>query len=86
MSCSDFFDIAVSLVSKASKGELGKLRYKKIYAKALEYIDKEHKGATCSYPVKTKDGWSCIMSENGKNTVLYITEQKGQVSFWEKEI
>ena len=86
MKNSDFFDIAVRVVSKASKGELGKLRYKRIYAKALEYIDREHKGATCSYPVKTKDGWSCIITNNGKNTVLYITEQKDQVSFWEKEI
>ena len=81
----DVFDIAASICAKASRGELGKLRYKRVYEKAVEYAKINHHGGKCSYPVKTSEGWSCVINGD-RNIVLYITEKDGELSFWEKEI
>ena len=86
MKKADVFDIATSIFAKASRGEFGKIRYKKVYEKAIEYTKEKHPGGKCSHPVKTSDGWSFIINGSDKNVVLYITEIDGELSFWEKEI
>ena len=86
MKKTDIFDITARVCEKAVRGDFDKLRYKKVYEKVLEHTDSENTGAKCLGPVKTQEGWSCVVSHGGKNTVLYITDDGNNLSFWEKEI
>ena len=86
MKKSDIFDITAGLLQKASRGDFNKLRYKSVYQAVEGYIDAKNTGAKCSNLVKTKEGWPCVVSRNGKNAIIYISEDNGSLSFWEKEI
>ena len=83
----DIYKIADKAYSVIKGGSYGKVRYFSVYKKVTEYVNNHYKDAKCSDIVKTKDGWSCIVSKDSKNLILYITKtDTGDLSFWEQPI
>lgn len=79
--------ITEGVLSVLGKGSYGKLLHNGIYKKITEYVTSQHKGAVCSNIVKTKDGWSAVITCDGRNILLYITRKdNGDLDFWEKDI
>lgn len=81
------YNLASDILGYMKKEDTGKILYSAVYKKVKKYLDENHPGSRCSDILKTKDGWSCIIMEDGKKTALYITKTEAQgFSFWENEI
>lgn len=69
------------------KGAFNKIRFKSQHAAISAYLEKHYPNAFYSDITATEDGWSCIINNGGKRSVLYMTKAPdGNFIFWENDI
>jgi len=68
------------------KGIFNKLRYKQQHEALSNYLETHYPNAFYSDIIEAEDGWSCIVTDSGRRTVVYMTKtDDGTFVFWEKE-
>lgn len=83
----DLYDLTYGVYKLVKGSKTGKIRYHGLYKKVTEYAKEHYENAKLSDLIKTNSGWSCIINDNKKSVVLYITKKAdGEYSMWEKEI
>lgn len=69
------------------KGVFNKVRFKEQHQAVSDYLENHLPGAFYSEITHTDDGWSCVVNNQGKQFVLYMTKSPdGVFVFWEKEV
>ena len=68
------------------KGIFNKLRFKDQHDALSHYLETHYPDATCSDIVEANGGWSCIIKDEDREIVIYITKtDEGVYLFSEKE-
>lgn len=68
------------------KGIFNKLRFKDQHEALGNYLETHYPDATCSDIVEAHGGWSCIIQDDGREIVIYMTKtDEGVYLFSEKE-
>ena len=68
------------------KGIFNKVRYKAQHEAVSNYMETHYPNAFYSDIVETENGWSCIITDQNRKIVLYLTKtDDGTFIFWEQE-
>ena len=68
------------------KGIFNKLRYKSQHEALGNYLETHYPNAYYSDIIETDGGWSCVVTDNGRRFVIYMTKtEDGVFLFSEKE-
>ena len=61
------------------KGIFNKIRFKAQYEALAGYLETHHPNAICSNIVESNGGWSCIVNDDDREFVIYMTKTIGGV-------
>ena len=68
------------------KGIFNKFRYKEQHEALCHYLETHYPDAFYSDIVEAEGGWSCIVTDGGRQIVIYMTKTDNETFvFWEKE-